>query len=120
MVSDFLAEADAAFVGDASGEHSGGEASGLEDDDFAVGSEAMIEEDLGDLGRFAGAGGGLEDESGVGLEGGDESGLEFEDRKLETIQSEERIEWRGGVCARIKEEDKWKLELGVVEGCGFW
>ena len=52
-----------ALVGDARGEHARGETAWLQDDDFAVAEEAVVEEDLRDLGRFAGAGRRLEDET---------------------------------------------------------
>ena len=79
LVTDFVAEADVALGGDARGKETGGETARLEDDDLAGAEEAVIEEDLGDLGGFAGAGGGLEDEAGVGLEFGDDPLFELED-----------------------------------------
>ena len=49
-----------ALGGDARRKEPGGKAPGLKD------NEAVIEENLGDLSGLAGAGGGLEDEAGVG------------------------------------------------------
>jgi len=71
-----------ALAGDAGGEHAGGEAAGLEDDDLALGEEAVIEEYLGDLRGLAGAGGGLENYTVVGLEGGYEGVLKFKDGQV--------------------------------------
>ena len=66
LVADFVAEAHVPLGRDAGGEKAGGETARLENDDLAGAEEAMIEEDLGNLGGFAGASGGLEDEAGVG------------------------------------------------------
>lgn len=65
LVADFVAEACVAFLCDAGCEHACGDAAGLEDDDllgwvWGVG-EGLVEEELGDLGGFAGACGGADD-----------------------------------------------------------
>ena len=82
LVADFLAERGAALLGDARGEHAGGEAAGLEHDDLARAQEAVIEQDLRDLRRFAGAGGSLEDEAVLRAQGRDDGGLKFVDGEV--------------------------------------
>ena len=72
LVTDFVTEAAIALGRDARGEETGGEAARLEDHDLAVAEQAMIEQDLRDLGGFSGAGRSLEDEAGMGFELGDE------------------------------------------------
>src|SRR5690606_17647362 len=81
LVADFVAERDAAFGGDAGGEHAGGEAAGLEDDDLAVAASAATEEDLRDLRGFSGTGGSFEDDAFFRLEGGNDFGGEVVDGK---------------------------------------
>ena len=82
LVADFVAEPAVALGGDAGGEEAGGEPARLEDHDLAVAEQAVIEEDLRDLGGFAGAGRRLEDEAGVGFELGDECVFEFENGQV--------------------------------------
>ena len=67
LVTDFGAEPHLALGGDARSEEASGEAAGLKDDDLAGAEEPVFKKDLGDLGGFAGAGGSLEDEAGMGL-----------------------------------------------------
>jgi len=67
LVADFVAETNVALGGNARGEEASGKTAGLEDHDLAAPEETMAEENLGDLGGFAGAGGSLEDEAGMGL-----------------------------------------------------
>ncbi|HEX8491148.1 MAG TPA: hypothetical protein VF626_09025, partial [Chthoniobacterales bacterium] len=50
LVTDFVPETDVALGSDACGKETGGETARLEDDDLAVAEEAMVEEDLRDLG----------------------------------------------------------------------
>jgi len=66
-------------VGDALRQKAGGDAAGLEDDDF---SGDGIEEELGDLGGFAGACGGAEDEGWGRGEEGEEFLAEGEDGEI--------------------------------------
>ena len=83
-VADLVADAGVvAFAGDAGGEHPGREAARLEDDGATIGAEETgVEEHLRDLRRFAGAGGGLEDDAaGTGAEAADEVVREFVDRE---------------------------------------
>jgi formamidopyrimidine-DNA glycosylase len=63
LVADEAAEGFAEFLGDAAGGHAGGHAAGFEDEDAAEGKEGR-----GDAGGFAGAGGGFEDEDGLGAD----------------------------------------------------
>jgi hypothetical protein len=66
LVPDFVAKPGFTLGRDAGCEEAGGEAARLEDDDLAVAKDAMIEENLRDLGGFSGAGGSLDDETGMG------------------------------------------------------
>ena len=67
LVTDFIPETNVPLGGDPRGEETGGKTARLEDYDLAGPEEAVIEENLRDLGGFAGAGGSLEDEAGAGL-----------------------------------------------------
>ena len=87
LVADFGAERAAALPGDAGGDGAGGDAAGLEDDDAAAagsgapGRAGVVEEHLGDLGGFAGAGGGDEDEGGISIDSTDNPGMDPPDGK---------------------------------------
>ena len=86
LVADFIAEPDAALVCDARREQAGGEPARLQDDNLAVAREAVIEDDLRNLRRFAGAGRRLQHEPRVRAQGGDEVGFEFEDGEFAAVQ----------------------------------
>ncbi len=82
LIADLFAEADIHFFGDPAGEHAGGDSAGLEDDDFAGLGEIVAVEDLGELGGFARAGGGFDDEAAAGWLGlpcGEQGGFDFVD-----------------------------------------
>lgn len=65
LIADLVAEADFSFLRDAACQHAGGDAARLEDDDvIAIREETGIEDELRDLGGFAGAGGGFEEKIG--------------------------------------------------------
>jgi hypothetical protein len=88
LVSDFLAELGLALAGDARCEHAGGKAAGLEDDDLAIAEEGVVEEYLGNLRGFAGAGGSLEDEAVLCAKRGYQGVLEIEDGEIAAIHAE--------------------------------
>jgi len=79
LVTDFAAEGHVQLFGDASGEEAGCEAAGLEDDGLTPFESALREQDLGYLGRLAGAGGRLDDEAPVGGDGMKKLGFELVD-----------------------------------------
>ena len=86
LVTHFVTEFSVALLGHAGGEHPGGEPSRLEHDDLAVAREPVIEDDLRDLGGFAGAGGRLQDEPRIFLQRGHDGGFEIEDGQGAAIQ----------------------------------
>jgi len=89
LVSHLFAEGVPSFLGDPSRQQPGRGSSWLEDDDGCAGRhETPVQQDLGNLGGFAGTGGGFEDEaraSGLCFEGRDQFLLDFEDGQLETV-----------------------------------
>ena len=72
LVADFIAEPAVALGSDAGGEETGGKPARLKNNDLAVSEQAVIEENLRDLGGFSGAGGSLDDEAGASFEFGDD------------------------------------------------
>ena len=82
LVADFIAEPAPAFGRDPRCEQSRGETARLEDDDLSVAKEAVIEENLRDLGGFSRAGRGLDDEPGMSAEVIYDRRFEFEDRQI--------------------------------------
>ena len=66
LITDLLAETDPALVGDAGGEHACSDAARLEHDDALAGrQDAGVEHHLRNLGGFAGAGGGFDQQGGM-------------------------------------------------------
>ena len=82
LVADLIAEPASAFGRDARCEQSRGETARLEDDDLSVAKEAVIEENLRDLGGFSRAGRGLDDEAGMNAEIFYDRRFEFKDRQI--------------------------------------
>ena len=82
LVADFVAEAAIALGRDARGQQTGGEPARLKNHHLSIAQQAMIEQNLRDLGRFAGTGGRLEDEAGMRFELGDELVLQFENGQV--------------------------------------
>jgi hypothetical protein len=80
LVAHFFTEPAIALGSDPSGEETRGEAARLENHDLALSEQAVIEEDLGDLGGFSGAGGSLDDDAGMGAEIFYDRSFEFKDR----------------------------------------
>ena len=66
LVSHLASDPSPTLRGDAGGEHPGGDAARFEDDDFAAAAKRIVEDKLGDLGRFPGSGRGTDDGAGAG------------------------------------------------------
>jgi hypothetical protein len=82
LVADLVTEPALALGGDARREETGGETARLEDYDLAVAEQAVLEEDLRDLGGFTGAGRGLDDETGAFSQLHDELLLQLVNREV--------------------------------------
>ena len=99
LVADFGAERAAALPGHAGGDGAGGDAAGLEDDDAVAAGSArarpagVVEEHLGDLGGFAGAGGGDEDEGRIIVDSTDNPRNGF--ARWEGKVARRQIQWAG-------------------------
>ena len=65
LIADLVAERDAAFVGDTGRQQAGGQAARLQDHHFAARNMTVIQQHLGDLRRFSGSGGCLNDQTPV-------------------------------------------------------
>ena len=105
LVTDLAAEPAGTFLGNAAGQHPGGQTARLEHDAFAGSKQSVVEQDLGDLGGFARTGGRLQDEAGIGLQRGNHPVFEFKNGKGTTVQS-------GAHCSRFRPR-----EQGGVLGC---
>ncbi len=87
LVADLRAQRALALPGHAGGNGAGGDAPGLEDDDAAGAGSArggpggVVQEHLGDLGGFAGAGGGDKDEGRIMFDSTDDGGMDLPDGK---------------------------------------
>lgn len=82
LVSDFLSKRGVAFPSDTGGHGAGGDAAWLEHHDFFGACETGVQDHLGDLGGFARAGGGDEDQSIILLQSLEDGAVNLPDGEL--------------------------------------
>ena len=103
LISDFIAESALSFCCNAGREKSRGESARLENDHLLFAKQTMIEQNLRNLRRFAGASGRLQNQARLTAQRGNNLLLELKDREIRTLHVSSYVA-SAPICRRLRRE----------------